>query len=1786
MQPNYRLLLFGVLFLCFGAPVLAQSESEPNDNFATADTVAENVNTSGAVSNSDLFDYFYTVLPDDGTIKLKFNYTGTDPGNNSDFRVTVYDQSQNAIPGASFIRLNLTDGTNYTDSLMIYCRAADTVYFRFEIFSGSGSAGYDFDYNLDVPGANDSEPNNTFATSQSVNEDITYHGRLGFLSNQADLQDHFVTELVDDGTVKLKFNYTATSGGNATDIIFNVYNKNQTSIGSFSRNNLTAGFTYTDSIMVYCRAADTLFFRFYVYGNTGCLIYDFEYDLEVPGPNDPEPNDNLNASSEVFENTTYQGRLGYTSISQDLEDFYYTVLTDDGTVKLKFDYTATNAFNSTDILFRAYNKNGVQIGAFSRNNLTTGFTYTDSIMLFCRSADTIYYSFFVYGNSGCLVYNFNYDVEVPGPNDPEPNDSLQTGSEVFEDINYQGRLGYGSISQDLNDYYYTVLQDDGTVKLSFNYTATNNSNSTDVLFQVLNKNGVQIGVFSHNNLIVDSTYSDSIMVYCRAADTIYYRFFVYGGSGCLIYDFDYDLEIPGPNDPEPNDDFAFSSQVSENTSYEGRLGYMSINQDINDYYYAVLPDDGTLKLYFNYKATNNSNTTDIDFYVYNKNQVQIGVHTHNNLTAGVTYTDSMQVYCRAADTVYFRFFMHGGSGCLVYDFNYDLQPHGLPDAEPNDNLNEANVISLNTTYNGRLGFTSVAQDLNDYYLLELPEDGALKLNFDFQAHTPLSTTDMQINIRNKAGAVLQNYSVNNFNPNVLISDTIIEYCRAADTVFIQFLVLGGSGCYTYSFDAGLLSSGPSDVEPNDILAEAQPINLTDPTNGTIGHTSVSRDVTDYFRFVNTGYSEINILVDYTNTAESANTTDVYFTLLNENGASIESHSHINIPLGSARDSFLLTCPALDTFYFRVNVGNGCLGYTLHFDNEWGTYYADNDNDNYGDPSDTVFSCSGPPPGYIADSSDCNDADSTVNPGAPEICDGVDNNCDGNIDEGIYTTSNIPAAICAGDSILIGGLYRMIAATYIDTTIILDGCDSISVVTLTVNPNRDSTLAPMAMCEGDSMLIFGIYQRMAGNYSDTLQTVNGCDSIVYKELIVNSVDTTYQSGTTTDPQMAGTFDTTYTNQNGCDSVVITTITLIGTPCTNDSTTVNAVTCDSTLAGTAMVSYPKTDGCDSVVTTITTFDPGSTTALPAISICDGESTLIFGQARSAAGTYYDTLQNVNGCDSILSMQLNIKPTYSTHIFPPIFVCNDDVAIIFGIPRGPAGTYYDTLSAVNGCDSILSRDLVRSGSNDTLLPVTICEGDSAKIGSTYYTQPGVYEEHCEFIPHSPCEDCYYRELIVKPRPISNIAQMICAGDSVIAGGGYQTTSGVYYDTLMAANGCDSLVVTTVTVKPNSAGNAMAMICDGDSILLGGIYRKTAGMYNNTLNSANGCDSILTTILTVKPNVTVSTTDSICPGDSVLLGGAYRSLPGTFTDLYPAANGCDSTVITTLYLKDSLDCPVDSGSAPLVCVSDSGWSLSTVVTIAGSNLYPWPGVMGVPSAATFTLPVEVGQPYPWEHIFTVAGSEVITAEAGVRYYRKTFQLSDPTGIKARFRMYVDDDMQIFINGHWVALEDDMGPFNYRTINHDLQFNGDGTYTNGNMGGDPFDAVTTADMDTVFKAGTNELILAIRNRTSKPDRGGFSFRMDLDKGAVVPKSAPLVRGKTAKGIDVFPNPTDGLLRVTLLSPTTYARLQLFDFSGKLMQEQGFTGETELDLSGYSQGVYLVKVVSADKTFTQKVVKD
>ena len=79
-----------------------------------------------------------------------------------------------------------------------------------------------------------------------------------------------------------------------------------------------------------------------------------------------------------------------------------------------------------------------------------------------------------------------------------------------------------------------------------------------------------------------------------------------------------------------------------------------------------------------------------------------------------------------------------------------------------------------------------------------------------------------------------------------------------------------------------------------------------------------------------------------------------------------------------------------------------------------TWYADSDGDGYGELGSSLQACN-LPPGYTANSGDCDDGTATTNPGSFEVCDGVDNDCDGNTDDASALNSSTWYIDADGDS---------------------------------------------------------------------------------------------------------------------------------------------------------------------------------------------------------------------------------------------------------------------------------------------------------------------------------------------------------------------------------------------------------------------------------------------------------------------------------------------------------------------------------------------------------------------------------------------------------------------------------------------------------------------------------------------------------------------------------------------------------------------------------------------------
>ena len=88
-----------------------------------------------------------------------------------------------------------------------------------------------------------------------------------------------------------------------------------------------------------------------------------------------------------------------------------------------------------------------------------------------------------------------------------------------------------------------------------------------------------------------------------------------------------------------------------------------------------------------------------------------------------------------------------------------------------------------------------------------------------------------------------------------------------------------------------------------------------------------------------------------------------------------------------------------------------------------TYYRDDDGDGYGDSDSSVEACD-PPAGFVAMGGDCDSTQNRINPGRPELCDAIDNDCDTTIDEETNQPCGTDEGVCeAGVQICLNGQYQ-------------------------------------------------------------------------------------------------------------------------------------------------------------------------------------------------------------------------------------------------------------------------------------------------------------------------------------------------------------------------------------------------------------------------------------------------------------------------------------------------------------------------------------------------------------------------------------------------------------------------------------------------------------------------------------------------------------------------------------------------------------------------------------------
>jgi hypothetical protein len=197
----------------------------------------------------------------------------------------------------------------------------------------------------------------------------------------------------------------------------------------------------------------------------------------------------------------------------------------------------------------------------------------------------------------------------------------------------------------------------------------------------------------------------------------------------------------------------------------------------------------------------------------------------------------------------------------------------------------------------------------------------------------------------------------------------------------------------------------------------------------------------------------------------------------------------------------------------------------------------------------------------------------------------------------------------------------------------------------------------------------------------------------------------------------------------------------------------------------------------------------------------------------------------------------------------------------------------------------------------------------------------------------------------------QTICSGDVYSFNNNSYSVAGTYNDTLLTFFGCDSIIRTILNVNPTYNINNPQEICSGDSYSINGNTYVLPGNYYDTLYTVSGCDSVIVTHLTVHslPSAYAGSDVTVCPGDSVFLsatgGVSYEWSNGILSQsnpLLPAVPGLYSVTVTDANGCTGSDDVLVSFQGPF---QNEEICLVSVDTIMWKNKVMWEGTVGVGS-------------------------------------------------------------------------------------------------------------------------------------------------------------------------------------------------------------------------------------------------
>lgn len=544
---------------------------------------------------------------------------------------------------------------------------------------------------------------------------------------------------------------------------------------------------------------------------------------------------------------------------------------------------------------------------------------------------------------------------------------------------------------------------------------------------------------------------------------------------------------------------------------------------------------------------------------------------------------------------------------------------------------------------------------------------------------------------------------------------------------------------------------------------------------------------------------------------------------------------------------------------------------------------------------------------------------------------------------VFNTT-VDTAVCQGTLYTLpDGSTAATSGIYIDTLLTIPlHCDSIITTNLTVNPNYAYAMNPIICPNTTYILPGGNIVNTSGVYVDSLSTSTGCDSIITTHLTVGSfvVDAGPNAliclGDSAQLSATGGLIYTWTSAAGLSN------TGIANPKASPTTTTTYTVSTQVEVGNAIVNGDFNSG-NTGFTSSYAYTPPPNTSEGQYWVSTNAQTWNGGMAPCGDHTSGNgNMLLVNGATtanvSIWCQTVPVEPNtdYAFSTWLGSLTAGNPAQLQFSINGNLLGSvftasnttcvwqqFYTTWnSGINTSANIciVNQNTIASANDfaiDDISFALLCTGtdtvtvtvhnptttiiDTAVCNGVTYTFPQgntstiTTNDTALLTDQFGCDSTVITHLTVNPTPITNVSDTICANQTyTLPLGNVVNASGIYYDTLSTSLGCDSVIITALTVNPVSATSVSDTICAGDVYTLpNGNVVSASGVYPVTLSNQYGCDSVVSTTLTVlQLSLNLTPTHVTCwgDGDGTITATAGNGVSPYQYDLQQGGNSIDN--------------------------------------------------------------------------------------------------------------------------------------------------------------------------------------------------------------------------------------------------------------------------------------------------------